>query len=234
MSLTLSRPWATPDTPESVVPAQTPARHAPERNPWRQAKVDVFEAALLVRCTGITSPRYPRHNRARPALPPDVFAEFSDSSAANRLAALLQAAGVPAGRDEVVAGGRWRYRIHRVSVPRQWRAGARHRLDAAWQEGWEALLDTAVTGNSSPRRSHRSALSAAAWRAALLVAGRRSRSSSLGVRVSDRDTATLLLRGARMLGVPAVMQPRTGCWLLTVPPGPPLEALLRATALLPR
>jgi hypothetical protein len=238
MSLTLSKPWTEPDTPESAAPAQTctsPTHHPPEaRSPWRQAKVDVFEAALLLRCTGIASSRYPRHNHRQPALPPGVFAEFSDSSAANRLAALLRAAGVPAGRDEVVAGGRWRYEVHRVSVPQQLRVAARRQLDAAWQEGWDILLDTTVTGNSSPRRSHRAALSAAAWRAALLAAGRRLRSASLGVRVSDRDTATLLLRGARMLGVPAGMQPRTGCWLLTVPPGPPLETLLRATTLFPR
>jgi hypothetical protein len=236
MSLTLNEPRTEPDTPGSVVAAARTraAHHPPEaRNPWQQAKVDVFEAALLLRCTGITSSRYPRQERRRPALVPDVFAEFSDSAAANRLAALLRAAGVPAGRDDVIAGGRWRYQVYRVSVPRQWRAAAGRQLDAAWQEAWEVLLDTAVTG-SSPRRSQRCALSAPAWRAALLAAGRRSRSSSLGVRVSDRDTATLLLRGARMLGVPAAMQPRTGCWLLTVPPGPPLETLLRAATLLPR
>jgi hypothetical protein len=201
---------------------------------WRQARVDVFEAALLLRCTGIASSRYPRHRHRAPALPPDVFAEFSAPAAANRLAALLRAAGVPTGRDEVIAGGRRRYQLHRVSVPEPWRAGAHQQLDDAWQEGWDALLDTATTGSSSPRRSHRVALSAAAWRAALLAAGRRSRSVSLGVRVSDRDTATLLLRGARMLGVPAAMHSRTGCWLLTVPPGPPLETLLRATTLYPR
>jgi hypothetical protein len=119
-------------------------------------------------------------------------------------------------------------------VPEPCRAGAHQQLDDAWQEGWDALLDTATTGSSSPRRSYRVALSAAAWRAALLAAGRRSRSVSLGVRVSDRDTATLLLRGARMLGVPAAMHPRSGCWLLTVPPGPPLETLLRVTTLYPR
>lgn len=201
---------------------------------WRQAQVDVFEAAQLLRCTGIASSRYPRHHHRPPALPPDIFAEFSDSAAANRLAALLRAAGVPAGRDEVVAGGRRRYQLHRVSVPEPWRAAAHQQLDGAWQEGWDVLLDTATTGSSSPRRSHRVALAAAAWRAALLAAGRRSRSVSLGVRVSDRDTATLLLRGARVLGVPAAMHPRTGCWMLTVPPGPPLAALLRAATLHPR
>lgn len=202
---------------------------------WRQARVDVFEAALLLRCTGITSARYPRHRHPRPpALPPDVFAEFSTGAAANRLAALLRAAGVPAGRDEVVAGVRWQYRLHRVTVPPSWRQPARQRLDDAWQEGWDVLLDTDATGTSSPRRAHRAALAMAAWRAALLAASRRSRSGPLGVRVSDRDTATLLLRGARVLGVPASMQARTGCWLLTVPPGTPVETVLRAVAPLPR
>lgn len=232
MNPTLTEPRAQPDTPDAAVPEQTGA--PPEaRNGWRQARVDVFEAALLLRCTGITSSRYPRHDH-RPVLPPDVFAEFSDAQAANRLAALLRAAGVPAGRDEVIAGGRRQYRLHRVSVPAPWRTDARRQLDGAWQEGWEVLLDTTVTGSSSPRRSHRAALSVAAWRAAMLAAGRRSRSSSFGVWVSDRDTATLLLRGARMLGVPAAMHARTGCWLLTVPSGAPLEMLRRATTLLPR
>jgi hypothetical protein len=232
MNLTLTEPRTQPETPEAAVPERTGA--SPEaRNGWRQARVDVFEAALLLRCTGITSSRYPRHNH-RPVLPPDVFAEFSDAQAANRLAALLRAAGVPAGRDEVIAGGRRQYQLHRVSVPAPWRAAARLKLDGAWQEGWEALLDTAATGSSSPRRSHRAALSVAAWRAAMLAAGRRSRSASFGVRVSDRDTATVLLRGARMLGVPAAMHARTGCWLLTVPSGAPLEVLRRATTLLPR
>ena len=189
---------------------------------------------MLLRCTGITSSRYPRHHRRVPALPPDVFAEFSDGSAADRLAALLIAAGVPAGRDEVVAGGRWKYQLHRVSVPGPYRTVARDRLDEAWQEGWEVLLNTAATGSSSPRRSHRMALATAAWRAALLAAGRRVRAESLGVRVSDRDTAALLLRAARMLGVPATMHSRTGCWLLTVPPGEALQTMLRTVALLPR
>lgn len=189
---------------------------------------------MLLRCTGITSSRYPRHHRPAPALPLDVFAEFSEGSAANRLAALLRAAGVPASRDEVVAGGRWRYQLHRVSVPGPFRTVARERLDNAWHEGWDVLLNMAVTGSSSPRRSHRLALATAAWRAALLAAGRRVRAESLGVRVSDRDTAAVLLRAARMLDVPAAMQSRTGCWLLTVPPGDHRETLLRMVALLPR
>ncbi|MBX6354422.1 MAG: hypothetical protein IRZ05_01050 [Micromonosporaceae bacterium] len=214
-------------TPTLTEPAAAPAYS------WRQARVDVFEAAMLLRCTGIASPRHPRHRRVAPALPPGVFAEFSDPAAADRLATLLSAAGVPAGRDEVIAGGRRRYRVHRVSVPEAYRIDARRQLDEAWQEGWDALLETSATGSSSPRRAHRVALSAAAWRAALLAAGRRSRSVSLGVRVSDRDTATALLRGARTLGVPADMHPRTGCWLITIPAGTPLQTLLRAAALHP-
>jgi hypothetical protein len=232
MNLMLTEPRTQPDTLQATVPEQTGA--PPETpNRWRQARVDVFEAALLLRCTGITWSRYPRHHH-RPVLPTDVFAEFSDAQAANRLAVLLRAAGVPAGRDEVIAGGLRQYQLHRVSVPGPWRAAARRQLDGAWREGWEALLDITATGSSSPRRSHRAALSVAAWRAALLAAGRRSRSSSFGVRVSDRDTAALLLRSARMLGVPAAMHARTGCWLLTVPSGAPLETLRRATTLLPR
>lgn len=223
MNPTLAEPGSKLDAPIAGASAYS----------WRQARVDVFEAALLKRCTEIATSRYPRHHR-QPALPPDIFAEFSDQAAANRLAALLRAAGVPAGRDEVIAGGRRRYRLHRVSVPEPYRTAAHRQLDDAWQEGWEVLLDTTATGSSSPRRSHRVALAAAAWRAALLAAGRRSRSASLGVRVSDRETATLLLRGARVLGVPAAMQSRTGCWLLTVPPGAPLAALLRAATLFPR
>jgi hypothetical protein len=198
---------------------------------WRQAKVDVFEASLLVRCTGITSPRYPRLGRPAPLLPPAVFAEFSEVAPADRLSSLLRAAGVPTARDEVSAGGRWRYRVQRVNVPESCIPSARRRLDDAWQEGWTALLSTSATGNSSPQRSHRAALAAAAWRAALLAGGRRPRSQSLGVRVSDRDTAAVLLRSARMLGVQATMLSRTGCWLLTVPAGPAMETLSQAIAL---
>jgi hypothetical protein len=219
---------------QTLAEAGTPeARTAEARSPWRQARVDVFEAALLLRCTGITASRYPRHQH-RPTRPAHIFAEFGDPQAANRLVALLSTVGVPAVRDEVVAGVRRQYRLHRVSVPVSWRATARRLLDVAWHEGWEVLLDTTATGTSSPRRSHRSALSVAAWRAALLAAGRRSRSSSFGVRVSDRDTATLLLRAARMLGVPAAIHARTGCWLLTVPPGGPLATLQRVATLHPR
>jgi hypothetical protein len=225
MNPTLTQPRTEPDTPDAAAPAQTSA------GPWRQARVDIFEAALLLRCTGITSSRYPRLNRRPPAVPPDIFAEFSDAQAANRLAALLRAAGIPVGRDELIAGGQRQYQVHRVSVPDPCRAEARRMLDDAWQEGWDVMLDPTATGSSSPRRSHRTALSVAAWRAALLAAGRRYRSSSFGVRVSDRDTATLLLRGGRTLGLPAAMQARTGCWLITVPSGAPLELLLRATTL---
>lgn len=217
----------------SAPPAQANPGPVASTQSWRRARVDEFEAAVLVRCTGITSPRYPRTSRPVPP-PPAVFAEFSDPAPADRLATLLRLTGVPASRNEVCAGGRRRYLLQRVDVPDRVRPGARLRLDDAWHEGWEALLSTAATGSSSPQRSYRAALSAAAWRAALLAAGRRPRSESFGVRVSDRDTATLLLRAARVLGVPATMLSRTGCWLLTVPAGAPLESLLRAVVLLPR
>jgi hypothetical protein len=231
MNATLTATAPSIDTPASPPISAMSAPPATPAQSWRQAKVDVFEAALLIRCTGITSPRYPRLGRPAPLLPPTVFAEFSEAAPADRLSHLLRAAGVPTSRDEVSAGGRWRYQVQRVNVPESCIPSARRRLDDAWQEGWNALLSTSATGSSSPQRSHRAALAAAAWRAALLAGGRRPRAQTLGVRVSDRDTAAVLLRGARMLGVPANMLSRTGCWLLTVPAGAPMDALLHAIAL---
>jgi hypothetical protein len=174
-----------------------------------------FEAAVLLRCTSITASRYPRlrHPVSRP---PAVFAEFRDDRPANRLAELLAAGTVEATRVDLTAGGHRQHRLHRVVVPAEQAEALRRLFDAAWTTGRHELLAGLPVGPTLPRQAVRWALATAAWRAALLAAGRRCRPDYLGIRVSDPDTAAVLVRSARVLDVPVSARSTGGCTLLAV------------------
>ena len=70
-------------------------------------------------------------------------------------------------------------------------------------------------------------LAAAAWRSALLAAGRHVRRHILGVRLTDRELAAVLIRAAAVLDVPARLRPGTGCFLVSVADGPDRERILQ-------
>jgi hypothetical protein len=181
-----------------------------------------FESASLVQCTDVGRlpgrRRQPEWRTAAGAGPlfPAALAEFDHEDAAGRLTALLGELGYAASREVRTGGGRRRYNVQRVLVPPAQRTEATRTLAAAWRQGRRSLLNTDPLGASSPRNAQRATLARAAWRAALLAGGRRSRTDFLGVRLGDQEMAAILVRAARMLGVTAVVLPRPGCLLVTV------------------
>ncbi|MFY1673394.1 hypothetical protein ACN27G_26085 [Plantactinospora sp. WMMB334] len=183
----------------------------------RASLADAFEAACLVRCIRAEEVRQPT----------TLVAEFSSEAAATRLAELLARLGTPARSERVTAGVRRRYELHRLHVAEPGQPGV---LSMGWRQGRTALLDPAAVGASAPRHARRQALAAAAWRAALLAAGRHVRTTILGVRIRDTELAAVLVRSANLLGSAASVAPRSGCLLVTVPGGPDRERILRRSA----
>jgi hypothetical protein len=199
---------------------------------FRALGVAAFEAAVLVRCTGVCGGGRARalggaRVRATPAgvatatgaeraadgIETGSVAEFNRLDAAHRLVELLGQAGRPATVDSYTAGNRHRYDIHRVSAP----ADTHQALQAAWQVGYGELCGQPGAPRSARQLRHAMALATAAWRAALLAVGPK-RSGSPGLRVPDLDTATALVRAARMLELPARMSTRPGGQLLIALP----------------
>jgi hypothetical protein len=181
----------------------------PTADTFRHAVVAAFEATMLVRCTAAGRPSSWSSSRAAG---PEPIVEFSQGPAAQRLAELLREAGVPAQQEMYIAGTRHRYRVHRITTS----TVAFRRLDEAWHSGYRELCGRREGGYLSQRqRWHCDRLAAAAWRAALLAAGR-PKTPLLGVRVGDPDTAAVLIRASRFLAVPVVLRSRPGGPLLTM------------------
>ncbi|MEH1101436.1 hypothetical protein [Micromonospora sp. CPCC 205561] len=191
---------------------------------------DAFEAACLLRCTpppAVTGTRRttPEHRSAA--------VEFNREEAALRMRQLLARLDVPNEHEMTVGGLRRRYELHRLSVPPPHRSAYARTLDAGWRQGRRELLGGPVPGASTVRRAWRPRLAAAAWRAALLAGGRHVRRHILGVRITDRELAAVLVRGAALLDVPALLRPGTGCFLVCVADGPDRQRILHSTALGP-
>ncbi|WP_432992121.1 hypothetical protein [Dactylosporangium sp. CA-233914] len=185
----------------------------------RQAlEIAAFEACMLVRCTGTwdrDAQRGSRKGLARIASGP--LAEFSRSSAADRLAELLQAIGRLASVHRYTAGNRHRYEISQVFTE----FGTLGLLERTWQQGYVEICGRphGLRLPHRPRQArHARLLSEAAWRAMLLVCGP-TRANAPGLRVADLDTATLLVRAGRTLRMPVRMTTRPGGQLLLVVPG---------------
>ncbi|KAB1155656.1 hypothetical protein ACLQ20_23755 [Micromonospora sp. DT46] len=191
---------------------------------------DAFEAACLLRCTpppAVVGTRRP----AAEHRPPSV--EFNREEAAHRMRQLLHRLDVPIEHEVTVGGLRRRFELHRLSVPHQHRPAYARTLEAGWRQGRRELLGGPVPGASTVRRAWRPRLAAAAWRAALLAGGRHVRRHILGVRITDRELAAILVRGAALLDVPALLRPGTGCYLVCVADGPDRQRILHSTALDP-
>ncbi|GAB1640749.1 hypothetical protein [Krasilnikovia sp. MM14-A1259] len=181
-----------------------------------------FESACLVQCADISRLPGRRRPEWRDVLVPGpsddtAFAEFDQRDAALRLAALLTGLGCAAGVEGRSGGGRRRYHVHRVLVPETRRPAAVVMLGAAWRQGRLALMCNETLGSSARANARRATLAQAAWRAALLAGGRRRRAGLLGVRLGDHEMAGILVRAARLMGVPAEMTSRPGCLQVTVP-----------------
>jgi hypothetical protein len=185
---------------------------------YRASTVAAFEAAVLVRCTGVCGGggrgRALGGTRAGSAYAlPGVLAEFNRAVAADRLAELLTAAGHSASVHRYTAGTRHRYEIFRVFTD----PGTDRFLDQAWLAGYLELCGTPEQPRSTRQVRHSRLLAEAAWRGVLMVSGP-ARSGSPGLRVPDLDTATVLIRAGRMMRLPVRMSTRPGGQLLLVMP----------------
>ncbi|KAB1939862.1 hypothetical protein F8271_16825 [Micromonospora sp. ALFpr18c] len=190
---------------------------------------DAFEAACLLRCT-------PPPTAARPGTTPTSYTpavEFNREDAAQRMRQLLGRLDIPVTHEAAVGGLRRRYELHRLWVPREHHRTYTRLLDAGWWQGRRELLGGPLPGASPARRRWVSRLAASAWRSALLAGGRHVRRHILGVRITDRELAAVLIRGAAVLDVPARLRPGTGCFLVSVADGPDRERILSSAALEP-
>ncbi|MGI5237466.1 hypothetical protein [Dactylosporangium sp. CA-139066] len=178
---------------------------------YRASTVAAFEAAVLVRCTGVCGgggrARALGGSRARSPY------EFNRGVAAERLAELLRTAGHDASVHRYTAGTRHRYEIFRVLADDE----AAAFLDRAWAQGYGELCGAPAEPRSTRQLRHSRQLAEAAWRGVLMVSGP-ARSGSPGLRVPDLDIATVLMRAGRMMRLPVRMSTRPGGQLLLVMP----------------
>ncbi|MEU4552320.1 hypothetical protein [Micromonospora violae] len=188
---------------------------------------DAFEAACLLRCT--PPPTATRRSAVRAEHTPAV--EFNREDPAQRMRQLLGRLDIPVTHEVAVGGLRRRYELHRLWVPREHRGTYTRMLDAGWWQGRRELLGGPLPGASPARRRLVTRLAEAAWRSALLAAGRHVRRHILGVRLTDRELAAVLIRSAAVLDVPARLRPGTGCFLVSVAAGPDRERILHSAAL---
>jgi hypothetical protein len=190
---------------------------------------DAFEVACLLRCMSLPVGPRGRHLGE----PYRSTVEFNREDAALRMRQLLGRLGVPVEHEITVGGLRRRYELHQLRVPASARAAFVTLLDTAWRQGRRELLGVLVPGASTARRVWRARLAAAAWRSALLAGGRHVRRHILGVRLTDRELAAVLVRGAALLEVPATLRPGAGCFVVSVADGPDRNRILESASLNP-
>lgn len=200
---------------------------APPPLDWRTV-ADAFEVACLVRCAA--APAVPTRPGRRPPAPAPAGAtvEFNREDAAHRMRHLLARLGIPVSHEVTTGGLRRRYELHHLRVPGEHRAAYAALIETGWRQSRRELLGGPAPGASAARRSARPRLAAAAWRAALLAGGRHVRRHILGVRLTDRELAAVLVRGATLLEVPALLRPGAGCFVVSVADGPDRERILHA------
>lgn len=188
--------------------------------------VEALEIAALVRCT--PSGASPQAHRDTYGVHGVLVAEFSQQTAAHRMAYLLGRLDLPVVREAAVAGLRRRYQLHRLYLPTDEVSGYAALMAAAWSQGRTAILDPTATGGSSARQLWRPRLAEALWRSVLTAAGRHLHKNILGVRVVDADLAAMLIRSAQLLDARATLRRRSGCFLVSVEVGPDTQRLLAA------
>jgi hypothetical protein len=180
-----------------------------------------FEAVTMMRCTApITGRRRVTGTQSGYRTAPDasgMLNEFNQPAAAYRLARLLTTLDVDARVERRFDGGRHRYEVYRVIVSVSDGAALRAVLDDAWRSGYLLLCRSSERALPKWQQRDRRSLAVVAWRAALMSAGRR-RSATLTLRLADPDTTSVLVNGARVMGVRTRAQTRAGYQLLTVSP----------------
>ncbi|NLU78834.1 hypothetical protein HCA58_10670 [Micromonospora sp. HNM0581] len=189
---------------------------------------DAFETACLLRC--MPPPAMPGNRLAAQQPVQPVTIEFNREEAARRTGQLLDRLDIPVRHELAVGGLRRRYELHRLHVEREHRPTYAAIVENGWRRGRREMLGGSVPGASTARRLWRTRLAAAAWRAALLAGGRHVRRHILGVRITDRELGAVLVRGAALLDVPALLRPSTGCFLVSVAHGRDRDQILRYAA----
>ncbi|NBE84538.1 hypothetical protein [Micromonospora rubida] len=194
---------------------------------------DAFEVACLLRCA--SPPAAQAGAGRRPPAPAHIgpAAEFNREDAAHRMRQLLARLEIPVGHEVTTGGLRRRFELHRLQVPREHRATYATLVEIGWRQGRRELLGGPVPGASTARRVWRPRLAAAAWRAALLAGGRHVRRHILGIRLTDRELAAVLVRGAALLEVPALLRPGAGCYVVSVADGSDRDRILHSVILDP-
>lgn len=190
-----------------------------------------FEAVMMMRCTApIAAKRRVTSTQPGYRSAPDasgVLNEFNRPAAAYRLVRLLAALDIDARVEARFDGGRHRYEVYRVIVSPGDGATLRSLLDEAWRSGYLLLCRTSDRSLPRWQQRDRRALALAAWRAAMMAAGRR-RSATLTLRLADPDSMSVLVNGARTMGVHTRAQTRSGYQLLSVSPDSRFEQLFAA------
>jgi hypothetical protein len=181
----------------------------------REALPAAFEAACLLLCT----------STQEGGQPPGIVAEFNSAVAAGRLAHLLDRLGVPTVSQSLTGGLRRRHELFRLHTAEP--AILSVLVSGGWRQGRGILLDPSPAGATAPRQALRVPLAVAAWRAALLAAGRHVQTHILGVRLRDAELAAVLVRSAHLLDAAATVAPRPGCLLVTIPAGPGKDRIMR-------
>ncbi|MEH1017525.1 hypothetical protein V6U90_31130 [Micromonospora sp. CPCC 206060] len=189
---------------------------------------DAFELACLTRCsaaplTDVGPWRQSEGYRTG-------MIEFNQEPAAERMKHLLARLDIAVAHEVTTGGLRRRYQLHRLYVPRTDRVAYAAAVETGWRQGRQELLTPSTGGTSAARRVWRPRLAAAAWRAALLGAGRHVRKHILGVRLNDQDLAAVLVRGATVLEVPATLVPGAGCTVVSVRNGADAERIMQHAA----
>ncbi|MDG4798725.1 hypothetical protein [Micromonospora sp. WMMD1082] len=213
--------------PPTALPSTPPTALPPTPLGWATL-ADAFETACLLRCTPPPAAPGQRHAGQQPVRPATI--EFNREEAARRTRQLLDRLDIPIRHEVAVGGLRRRYELHRLHIPREHQPAYAAMVENGWRRGRRELLGGPVPGASTARRLWRTRMAAAAWRAALLAGGRHVRRHILGVRITDRELAAVLVRGAALLDVPALLRPGTGCFLVSVAHGPDRDRILRHAA----
>lgn len=198
----------------------------------RTRLADAFELVCLVRATSLTPNGGVRVGHPRRHAGPAGTVEFSAEPAARRMGQLMRALELPYAHETTEQGLRRRYRLHRVTVPAAHHDAYDEVAGAAWRQGRAMVLSTAATGGTAPAHASRLRLAGAAWRGVLLSAGRHMRKHILGVRVTDQDLATVLVRGAHLLGAPATLARQASSFLVSIP-GATAHRVLHGAGVLP-
>lgn len=192
-------------------------------------RIAAFEIVVMMRCTvPIAARRRITSTQSGNLMTPDsngILNEFNQAPAAYRLVRLLAALDIEARVDRHFAGGRHRFEVYRVILAPGSGDTLRAILDEAWRTGYLLLCRSSDRAMARWQQRDRRTLAVAAWRAALLSAGRR-RSSGLALRLADPDTTSVLVNAARTMGVHTRAQTRPGYQLLSVNPDSQYEQLL--------